>query len=146
MEDRMTPAEYAAWTEKRKLGRYGYLLRHGLLTKGIGFAVFMTLVQIIYVRMGHGSMSPAEGALRFVAYACLYGGINGWLDWSAEEDRYAQGPESDELEPEIVCLKCEALIPANEHRCPACGWSFDDEKGLSEATGGDTQAHCDSDE
>ena len=132
MDDRMTPAEYAVWTERRKLGRFGFILRHGILTRGVAFGVFMMVVQFAYVQVRQLAMSPTEWIIRFVVYACLYGGINGWLDWSAEEGRYTEGPESDELEPEIICLKCEATIPANEHRCPACGWSFDEAVGAND--------------
>ena len=127
MEDRMTPAEHATWSQRRQMGRWRYLLRHGIIGKGLRFGVLMAAVQWAWLS-GHGQhLPPAEWAVRFAWMAVMYGGIIGWLDWGTAEDRYAEGPESDELEPEITCLKCEAVIPAGEHRCLTCGWSFDDE-------------------
>jgi hypothetical protein len=99
-----------------------------VLTKGIAFASLMVALQWFGV-IGRGVlMSAGDWAFRFTWLATLYGIVMGWLDWSASEARFEEGPESDELEPEIVCLKCEAIIPVNEHRCPSCGWSFDSDE------------------
>ena len=131
----MTQDEHAAWTRRRKLGRLGYILRHGVLAKGTVFALIMLALQWFQV-IGKGvAMTPQSWALRFLWLAALYGGVVGWLDWSSSESRWAEGPESDDLEPEITCLKCEAVIPANESRCQVCGWSFDDSMSSSEPPG-----------
>ena len=126
MEERMTPAEYATWTQRRKLGRWLYVLRHGVLTKGSIFATLMLALQWagVFGRTAH--LSPAEWILRFVWLAVLYGGITAWLDWSSAEGRYAEGPESDDPEPEIQCLKCGVVIPSGQSRCESCGWTFEE--------------------
>ena len=134
----MTPAEYATWKERRKVGRWRYILQYNVLTKGVAFATLMAALQWFGV-IGRGvQMSPWDWVFRFTWLATLYGIVMGWLDWSAAEARFEEGPESDELEPEIVCLKCEAVIPVNEHRCPSCGWSFEDEGIKSEDRHEDT--------
>jgi hypothetical protein len=132
MEERMTPVEYAAWTESRKMGRLRYVLRHGIVAKGLFFGAIMVVLQWAWVALQHGHLSPAEWAVRFICMAVLYGGIVGWMDYSAAEDRYREGPESDDPEAAVECLKCGEVIPKGETRCPACGWSFEDDASPSE--------------
>ena len=126
MEERMSNTEHAAWTQSRKRGGAYYVLRHGVLTKGVVFAILMSVVQWFGL-LGSAVNKPAEVALRFVALALLYGGINGWLEWRSEESRYRQGPESDDPDAESVCLACHAVLPQGQSRCPSCGWSYEND-------------------
>jgi len=125
MEDRMTPSEYATWTERRKLGRWRYIIRHWLLTKGalLGVFAFVTKWAGLFRK---GSNAWQDWALDSILVALIFGTIMGWIEWSSAEGRYAEGAESDEAEPEVDCLKCGATIPAGETRCPACGWTFEE--------------------
>ncbi|MDB6075019.1 MAG: hypothetical protein JWO89_2659 [Verrucomicrobiaceae bacterium] len=132
MEERMTPAEYTAWKELRKMGRLRYVLRHGIVAKGLLFATVMAVGQWAWAAVKHGHLSLGESAARFVFMTVLYGGIVGWMDYSAAEDRYREGWEADDPEAAVECLKCGEVIPQGETRCQACGWSFEDDSPASE--------------
>ena len=138
MEDRMTPTEYATWTRRRKLGRWRYVIRYGFLSKGAlligGFAFALRWAGVLRT----GTNSWRDGVLDALQVAVIYGGIVGWLDYSNNEGRYAEGAESDDPEAAVECLNCGEVIPANEHRCPTCGWSFEDEGVKTPDRHGDT--------
>ncbi|MDB6137246.1 MAG: hypothetical protein JWO94_318 [Verrucomicrobiaceae bacterium] len=126
MDDRMTVAEHAAWAKRRTIGRWRYIIRHGLLTKGalLGGLAFAAKCAGLFRK---GSDSWPNWLVDSLLVALVYGFVMGWLEWSSAESRYVEGAESDDPEAAVECLKCGAVIPAGESRCPECGWSFDDE-------------------
>lgn len=130
MEDRMTPAEHATWTERRKMGFWWYIIRHGLLTRGARIGLIAYAVKCAGV-LRKGSNARMDWLLDSLLIAIIYGTIMAWIEWSSSEGRYAEGPELDDPEPAVDCLKCGTLIPAGETCCPACGWTFEENQTTS---------------
>ena len=132
----MTPEEHAAWALRRRRGGWFYVLRHGVLTHGLGFAVLMSVARW-YGVLGGPVRDPRHLALDFAVLALMYGGLNGWLDWRRKEAAFQAGPVSDDPEQEVECLRCHAMLPYGETCCPACGWTYEepDTKTPPSATG-----------
>lgn len=127
MEDRMTSMEHAAWGRTRTMGRWAYVLRCGVLRKGVKFAALVVAAEWIWALVSHVPWRPGQWGLQFLWLAALYGGIIGVIDWSEEEERYLAGPQpEDSSEEDIFCFNCAHRMAAGESRCPACGWSFED--------------------
>lgn len=118
-EEPMTTDERDRWQQKRRHGRWAYILRHGILTKGSFFGLVMSVVNRDHTPWGLAST--------FAVNATIYGVIIGWLQWSAEEARFKLGSTHHEMEEETTCLDCGGIIPAGQHVCPLCGWTYKEE-------------------
>ncbi len=124
----MTPSEHAAWGRTRGMGLWVYLLRRGMLRKGVTFAALVVGAEWAWAAGFRLAWRLEQGGVQFLWLAVLYGGIIGAMDWFEEEQRYREGPQAaDAGDDDISCLRCAQPMSASESRCPQCGWSFEDE-------------------
>lgn len=76
------------------MGRWRFVLVHGVLKMGLGFAVLMLLVRHgmnAAQDLPAGSLGSEAG--RFALEAILFGGMMGLWEWRVRERRYLHGDD-----------------------------------------------------
>ena len=80
----------ARWREQRQRGRLSYVLRYGILIKGILFATLMTVARWFgFLGMAHRD-KPLILVFGFFFYAILFGLLSGLSAWRRNEKRFTE--------------------------------------------------------
>ena len=85
----MTQSESQAWEKIRARGRARFILRHGLLLRGLPFGIMVTLGPLIYDIFTH-QVTPSIWSMvaAFALLTLLFGCVMGETEWRRREKVY----------------------------------------------------------
>jgi hypothetical protein len=78
----------ARWREQRQHGRLSYVLRYGILLRGVFFATLMTLARWFGVLGTPHRDKPWLLVVGFLFYAIFFGLLSGSTAWRRNEKRF----------------------------------------------------------
>jgi hypothetical protein len=93
----MTQTEKQSWEQVRAKGRSQYVLREGLLRRGLPFGIMMTIFMLLVDYFSHSPIEPVwKLAVRFAFYTLAFGLLMGSTSWSNHEKDF-QKPTDDHV-------------------------------------------------
>ena len=134
----MTRIEKESWEKTRAQGYDWFILRAGLLRRGLPFGFFVT---IFWLLTDYYSGRPVDPLLTIAAefgvLTLVYGFLTGNRIWNDNENDFkkdidvgevaASATESKEAAGEVdgggQCVACGKGIAARTKYCPFCGWT-----------------------
>ncbi|MBC8096601.1 MAG: hypothetical protein H7Y43_12400 [Akkermansiaceae bacterium] len=92
----MTQTEKQAWEQVRARGRDRFIVREGLLHRGVPFGVLFGLFQIIRIVFFRSSSEPLLSIIAGWGFATVaFGAIMGVIEWQAHERDYQKPTDED---------------------------------------------------
>ena len=93
----MTKIERQAWEQIRAKGRDRFILRAGLLRRGVPFGVLFALIQIIFIFF-RPRAEPLISIFAGWAFAAVgFGAVMGVWEWQRHERDYQRPTDDDDV-------------------------------------------------
>ena len=85
----MTETQKQLWEQERAKGEFRFVLREGLLRRGLPFAAIMTAFRLVYDSFTHRPIeSPGVLVIGFALNLLLFGGCMGTMIWRDREKEF----------------------------------------------------------
>lgn len=94
----MTLSEKQSWEHVRAKGRDHFILRDGVLRRGLPFGVFMTVAMLLITILTHKPIEPVwKVGVMFAFYTLGFGAAMGGMTWSDREKDYQKPTDDDDV-------------------------------------------------